>query len=66
MLGAGAGAVVGQNFGVRGHKAAQGLRVFVVHGANFVRAKITLFFNLGLAVSVSVVGWAHKKLNLRM
>ncbi len=59
VLGAGAGAVVAQNFGVRGHKAAQGLRVFVVHSADFVRAKIALLFNLWLAVSV-VIGWAHR------
>jgi hypothetical protein len=66
VLGAGAGAVVGQNFGMRRHKAPQGLRIFVVYGADFVAAKIALFFNLGLAVSVSVVVRSHKKSNLRM
>ncbi len=52
VLGAGAGAVVRQNFGVRRHKTAQGLRIFIVHGANFVGAKITLFFYLGLGVFI--------------
>lgn len=30
---------------MRGHKAAQGLRVFVVYGTNFVRTEIANFFN---------------------
>ena len=38
VLGAGAGAGVGQDFGVRRHKTAQGLRVFIVHGADFIGA----------------------------
>ena len=54
VLGAGAGAGVGQDFGVRRHKTAQGLRVFVVHGADFVGAKIALFFYLRLSVAVIV------------
>jgi len=44
VLGAGAGAVMAKNFCVRGHKAAQGLRVFIVNGCGFARAKITKFF----------------------
>jgi hypothetical protein len=48
---------------VRGHKTAQSLRVFVIHGANFVTAKIALFFNLGLSV-FSVVRWSHE-INLK-
>ena len=68
VLGASTGAVMVHNFGMGRHKAAQGLRVFVVDCANFVAAKIALFFYLWLAVAIAVitvvVGWAHKmKLN---
>ena len=56
VLGAGAGALVAQNFGMRRHKAAQGLAVFVVYRAQFIGAKVALLFYEGL------VGWlrAHK------
>jgi len=62
VLGAGAGAVMGQYFCVRGHKAAQSLRVFVIHGADFIGAKIALLFYLGsFSVPVSaVVLWSHE------
>lgn len=50
VLGAGAGAVVGQDFRVRGHKAAQNLRVFIVHGADFIAAKIALLFGNRLVI----------------
>ena len=42
------------------HKAAQGLRVFIVHGAYFVGAKIALLFFHWPGVSVSVVVGSHK------
>lgn len=63
MLGAGAGAVVGQNFGMGRHKAAQGLAVFIVYGADFVGTKIALLFFHWFAVSVSVVGSHRNKLS---
>jgi hypothetical protein len=46
VLGAGAGAVVRQNFGVGRHKAAQYLRVFVVHRGGFVATEKALLFYL--------------------
>ena len=48
MFRAGACAVVAQYFGVGRHKAAQGLRIFIVNGADFVGTKIALFLYLGL------------------
>ena len=59
VLRAGAGAVVGQNFSVRRHEAAQGLSVFIVYSGNFVGTKIALLFFYWLAVSVSIVR-SHK------
>ena len=56
MLGTGAGAVVGQNFSVRRHEAAQGLRIFIIHGGNFVGTKVALFFYRRLVV----VNWSHR------
>lgn len=41
---AAAGAVAGQNFGVRGHEPAQKLRVFVVHVRDFLLAEDAGFF----------------------
>jgi hypothetical protein len=51
VLWAGAGAGMVQDFGVRGHKAAQGLRVLIVHGRHFIAAEIALFFDQGFPVS---------------
>jgi hypothetical protein len=61
VLGAGAGAVVGENFGVRRHKAPHYLRVFIIHGVHFIAAKIAKLFNVCLVI---VVGWSHK-INLK-
>ncbi len=61
VFGAGAGAVMVKNFAVRRHKAAQGLRIFIVYGADFVGAKIALLFNLRLVVFIVVVVGSHKK-----
>ena len=48
---------------MRGHKAAQGLRVFIVNDANFVGAKIALLFDV-YGIFIVVVRWSHK-LNLK-
>lgn len=55
MLWAGAGASARQDLGVRGHKAAQGLRVFVVYSRDFVRAEIADFLDWWLIVLVIAI-----------
>jgi len=55
---ASASSVVRQNLGVRGHKAAQGLRVFVVYCADFVSTEVADFFDR-LRVAVLVIR-SHK------
>jgi len=54
MFWASAGAVVGKYLCVGRHKAAQGLRVFIVYGAKFVGTKVALLFFLGFVVPVAV------------
>lgn len=58
VLWAATGLFVGHDFGVRGHKAAQGLAVFVVHGGNFVGAEVAILLH-HRNVSVALLG-SHK------
>ena len=60
MFGAGSGAFMVHNFGVRGHKSTQDSGVLIIHGGQLVAAKVTLFFYLGLAV---IIG-SHGKLKI--
>ena len=53
VLGAAASLFVGHDFGVGGHKAAQGLAVFVVHGGNFVGTEVAILlyhWNVSIAL----------------
>ncbi len=59
MLWAGTGTVMGQNLGMRRHKTAKRLGVFIIYGAYFVRTKIALFLYLRLSISVAIIRWAH-------
>ena len=52
VFGAGTGPVVAQNFCMRRHKTAQGLRIFIIYSVGLVGTKITLLFYLGLVVPV--------------
>jgi hypothetical protein len=55
VLRAGTSLIVGQNLGMRRHKATQSLRVFIVYGAYFVSAEVARLFYRG-----SVILWLHK------
>ena len=61
MLGAGTSSVVVEDLSVGRHEAAQGLSIFVVNGTDFVAAKITLLFDLGLIVSGLGSHWHNFK-----
>jgi len=47
VLAAGAGLFGGEDFGMRGHEAADELRVLVVHEGNLLGAEEAGFFNIG-------------------
>jgi hypothetical protein len=54
MLGTGASAAMGQDFGMGRHKTAQSLAIFVVYSANFVGTKVANFFDLGLVIPLAI------------
>jgi len=56
VLRASAGAALGQNFCVGRHKAAQGLRIFIVYRADFVATEVAIFFDNRLVISLL---WSH-------
>ena len=63
-------AFTSKNFSMRGHKAAQGLRIFIIYCADFVSTEVTNFFYNRLVVTfvisaivIVIISWHVSLLN---